>query len=308
MIDLRRLRVLRAVDRYGTVTAAAHALHFTPSAVSQQIRQLGRELGVDLLEPHGRRSRLTPAARTLLAHADEIATRWEQAEIALHADHDRPVGMLRLSGFPVAVAALLAPAAAALRASYPELSVRVQEAEDDQSFDLLFEGDVDVAVIEATPDNPPRGDPRFDQQPLLDDPFDLVVPDTHPFAARQHIELAEAATEEWIVPSSSCTFHTHVLAACSAAGFTPHQAHSALAWNATASLVANGLGVALIPRLAQLPPQLPLARVPCTGNPSRKLLTCTRRGNREHPAVVAALAQLRRTAPTAVAEPASHYR
>jgi DNA-binding transcriptional LysR family regulator len=305
MIDLRRLHVLRAVDRYGTVTAAAQALHFTPSAASQQIRQLGRELGVQLLEPDGRRSRLTPAARTLLVYADDIAVRWEQAEIALRTDQDRPVGTLRMSGFPVAVSALLAPAAAALQVRYPELTVRIREAEDDQSFDLLFERDVDVAVIEATPDNPPRGDRRFDQRPLLDDPFDLVVPDTHPLAAREHIELAEAATERWILPSSSCTFRTHVLAACGAAGFTPEVAHSALAWNATASLVANGLGVALVPRLAQLPPHLPIVRVSCTGNPSRTLLTCIRRGSREHPAVVAALAELRRTAPAALAGPGS---
>ena len=96
MIDLRRLHVLRAVAHYGTVTAAARALHFTPSAASQQVRQLARDLGVDLLEPQGRGVRLTPAAESLLAHADAIQARWDQAELDLRADHGAPSGVLRV--------------------------------------------------------------------------------------------------------------------------------------------------------------------------------------------------------------------
>src|SRR5215510_12836735 len=119
MIDLRRLRVLRAVSHYGTITAAAKAMHFTTSAASQQIRQLGRELGITLLEPQGRKIRLTPAAQRLLQHADAIEARWEQAEIDLRTAHDDPAGPLRLCGIPTAVATLLAPAVVPLRAKYP---------------------------------------------------------------------------------------------------------------------------------------------------------------------------------------------
>lgn len=140
MIDLRRLHVLRAVAHYGTVTAAARALHFTPSAASQQIRQLARDLGVDLLEPQGRGIRLTPAAESLLAHADAIQARWDQAELDLRADHSEPAGPLRVSGFPVAVSVLLAPMAVRLRERHPRLTVGIQEAGVTESFDLLFEG------------------------------------------------------------------------------------------------------------------------------------------------------------------------
>ncbi|WP_344321661.1 LysR family transcriptional regulator [Streptomyces macrosporus] len=300
MIDLRRLRVLRAVAHYGTVTAAARALHFTPSAASQQIRQLGRELGVDLLEPHGRRVRLTPAARTLLAHADAIEARWEQAETELRAQHDEPAGPLRVCGFPVAVSTLLAPLAATLRDRHPRLTVRILETEPRAGFDLLFEREADLAIVEAAPTTPPPNDARFDQRPLLDDPFDLVVPDTHPLARRRRVDLAEAADAEWIVPLPGSTCHAHTLAACGAAGFAPAVAHHALAWDAIATLVAHRLGVALVPRLAHLPPHLPVVRVPCVGNPSRKLLTCTRRGGHGNPAVAAALEELRRIAPTVV--------
>jgi DNA-binding transcriptional LysR family regulator len=293
MIDLRRLRVLRAVSHYGTITAAAKAMHFTTSAASQQIRQLGRELDITLLEPHGRKVRLTPAAQRLLEHADAIEARWEQAEIDLRTANDEPAGLLRVCGIPTAVAMLLAPAIAPLRARYPRLSVHIQEVEQQAGYDLLFDGAVDLAVLESTPDNPPAGDPRFDQRPLTDDVFDLVLPDDHPLAGREAVRLAETAGEEWILPAVACTCRQHTLAACGAAGFTPNVVHNALEWNAIAHLIAHGLGVGLVPRLAYLPPHLPITRVPLAGAaPSRKLLTCTRAGARDHPAIGATLAEL----------------
>ncbi|MCF1595087.1 LysR family transcriptional regulator [Streptomyces muensis] len=301
MIDLRRLHVLRAVAHYGTVTAAARALHFTPSAASQQIRQLARDLGVDLLEPQGRGVRLTAAAESLLAHADAIAERWEAAELDLRAEYSAAAGQLRVSGFSMAVSRLLAPMAVRLRERHPRLTVRIQETGVPESFDQLFEGEADLAVVEVTPHNPPLSDARFDQQPLLDDPYDLVVPDDHPLAGRERVDLAEAAREHWIAPVPDSACRPHVMSACGAAGFTPDVIHHALDWNVTAHLVAHRLGVALVPRLAQLTPQLPITRVRCAGDPHRKILTCTRRGCRERPAVAAALRELRELAPTAVA-------
>jgi DNA-binding transcriptional LysR family regulator len=301
MIDLRRLHVLRAVAHYGTVTAAARALHFTPSAASQQIRQLARDLGVDLLEPQGRGVRLTPAAESLLAHADAIQVRWEQAELELRADRGEPAGPLRVGGLSVAVPALLAPMAVRLRERHRRLTVSVQETGVPESFDLLFEGEIDLAVVEATPHNPPMSDTRYDQQPLLDDPFDLVVPADHPLAGRDLVDLAEVAQEDWIAPFSDSPCRAHVMSACGAAGFTPGVVHHARDWNVTAHLVAHGLGVALIPRLAYLTADLPITRISCAGNPHRKLLTCTRAGAHERLAIAAALAVLRDLAPTAAA-------
>jgi DNA-binding transcriptional LysR family regulator len=294
MIDLRRLKVLRAVAHYGTITAAAKAMHFTTSAASQQIRQLGRELGVVLLEPHGRRVRLTPAARSLLAHADAIEARWEQAEIDLRAAGDEPAGIVRLCGIPTAVAMLLAPIVAPLRERHPRLRVRIQEVEQEIGFDLLFGNEVELGILEATSSNPPAGDARFDQRPLIDDPFDLVVHTGHRLANRSAVSLIEAEREDWVLQSVSCTCRQHTLAACGAVGFTPNVVHNALEWNVVAHLVANGLGVALVPRLADLQPHLPLVRLPLIDpvGPTRKLLTCTRAGGHEHPAVAAVLAEL----------------
>jgi DNA-binding transcriptional LysR family regulator len=297
MIDLRRLTVLRAIAQYGTVTAAAEAVHLTPSAVSQQVRQLGRELGVTLLQPQGRRVRLTEAARALLRNADAIEELWQRTEADLHATaFGEPSGMLRVAGFPSAASSLLAPMAVQLHRSWPELRVQVREAEPLECFDLLFSGDTDLAVVEATPDNPPLEDPRFDQWPLLDDPFDLLTVADHARAREPGPALEDLATESWVLgtPGSGCSARQLVWAACRSAGFAPVVAHEAREWSVVATLVSHGLGIALVPRLAQLPPHLDLVRTPLTGRyvPSRRFLGVARRGSDGHPAIAAAIALL----------------
>lgn len=294
MIDVRRLSVLRAVAHYGTVTAAAQALHLTPSAASQQVRALGRELGVTLLEPDGRRVRLSQAARDLLVHADAIEERWQQAQAALAAAARPLTGMLQLCGFPTAVSTLLAPLATRLRRRHPSLAVRIVESEPAASFDLVFSGAADLAIIEATPDSPPLTDRRFDQRALLHDPFDLLVPVGHPLAERGAVTLVDAATEPWILGMPASSSRQHALAACSAAGFSPQIAHEAREWSVVATLVAHGLGVALVPRLAQLPTELTVPRLALAGPPapSRQFLTCIRRGSHAHPAITEAMPDL----------------
>ncbi|PSK97769.1 DNA-binding transcriptional LysR family regulator [Murinocardiopsis flavida] len=291
MIDLRRLRVLQAVAHYGTVTAAANALHMTPSAASQQVRQLGRDLGTVLLEPHGRRVRLTPAARGLLSHAAAIESRWQQAAAELSASNGRPAGVLRLAGFPTAICTLLTPISQELEDANPNLTVQLRQAESADCFELLFNGGADLAIVEATPSGPAATDRRFDQRPLIDDPFELLVPEGHPLAARTSVRLEEAAEERWILCLPGSTSREHVLAACSPAGFSPSIAHEVQEWTVAAGMVAHRLGVALVPRLAQLPPGRPVTHLPIAADqaPSRRYLTCTRRGSRGSPAIAAAV-------------------
>lgn len=297
MIDLRRLTVLRAIAEYGTVTAAAGAVHLTPSAVSQQVRQLGRELGVVLLQPQGRRVRLTEAAHALLRNADAIEELWQRTEADLRATaHGEPSGVLRTAGFPTAASELLAPLVVQLHQAWPDLTVRIREAEPLDCFDLLFSGDTDLAVVEAMPENPPLGDRRFDQRPLLDDPFDLLTTAGHPQAGKPGAALEDLAGEPWIldIPGSTCSARQLVLAACRSAGFTPDVAHESREWNVVAALVSQGLGVALVPRLVRLPQHAGLVRTPLAGRhvPSRRFLSVIRRGSDGHPAVAAALGQL----------------
>ncbi|QHC18866.1 LysR family transcriptional regulator [Streptomyces sp. GF20] len=284
MID-PRLRVLQLVAEHGTVTGAAHALHFTPSAVSYQLRQLAADVGVELVVQQGRGIRLTQAAHILLAHTERLREQWElaQAELAT-ADPARP-GRLTLCGFSTAASRLLPPAAATLRRSHPGLTVRIVEAEPDRCFDLLLSEEADLALLVVTADSPPMTDRRFDQHALLDDPLDLVVAEDHPLTRRKQVTLADAATEPWIVGNPGTTYHQLVLAACLSAGFTPEIAHHADEWDTGTALVAHGFGVILVPRLARLRENEPVVRIPLRGEPApaRRITAVTRLGARGAP-------------------------
>jgi DNA-binding transcriptional LysR family regulator len=308
MIDLRRLHVLRMLDEHGTVTAAAAALYLTPSAVSQQIRLLSQDLGVQLLERVGRGVRLTPAARVLVGHADRLYADWER--VLAEASAAPAGGALRLCAFSTALAALLAPAAASLRDTPPPLAVELTEAGTAECFTLLLAGAADIAVVLPAPDAPPRDDPRFDQQPLLHDPFDLVVPADHPLASADAVDLAAAADEPWIGADRGDD-SAIVMAACSAAGFTPRIAHSTEGWSVAAALVSHGFGVCLMPRLAPIPGHTRVVRIPLRGTPapSRMVLTCVRRGSRGRPAIargLEALAAVGRQPPIPLVDGAEH--
>jgi DNA-binding transcriptional LysR family regulator len=297
MID-SRLHVLRMLAVHGTVTAAARALHYTPSAVSHQLRGLSEELGVVLLAPDGRGVRLTPAARILLSHADELFARWEHIRGLLGAESGEHPAVLRLCGFSTAAAALLPPVVTSLRTSRPEMEVRIIEADPLECFDLLLADEADLAVVVATDTLPATSDPRFDQEFLLDDPLDLLVPTTHPLAARPWIALGETADQPWIVDRPNRPHRQLVFTSCAEAGFTPAVAHEAVEWDTGAALVAAGFGVSLVPRLARMPAGYPITRVPLRGDPrpSRHIRTAVRRGSRSQPVLAEALAALLETA------------
>ena len=294
MIDLRRLQVLRALAEHGTVTSAAAALHLTPSAVSQQLRQLARDVDAVLLRPEGRRVRLTQAAHILLNHADVLHTQWELARAELAAHDGQVAGTLRIAGVSSAIAALVAPAVTALQSSHPQLRTEIAEEESGDCHRLLLADETDLAVVLPNPDTPPVTDPRFERQPLLDDPQDLLVPDGHLLAQPHGVELAEAAGEDWIVKRHNNDTHPLLIAAATAAGFTPRITHQVKEWYAVSAMAAEGLGVCLLPRLVPIPANHQVIRVPMRGAPQpyRRILTCVRQGSRNHPVIAAGLAAL----------------
>ncbi|MGH3367782.1 MAG: LysR family transcriptional regulator, partial [Nocardioidaceae bacterium] len=157
MID-PRLQALRVFAERGTVTAAAEALHLTPSTVSQQLQGLARDLDVQLLEAEGRRVRLTAAAHTLLEHVDVLHADAERARAAVAAHREGTVGTLRLCGVSSALALLLVPAAVALRTEQPGITVQISEEEGDDCFSLLLSHQADIATLIPTPHSPPPDD------------------------------------------------------------------------------------------------------------------------------------------------------
>ncbi|MBE1535904.1 LysR family transcriptional regulator [Actinomadura algeriensis] len=297
MID-RRLETLRVLRERGTVTATAEALHLTPSTVSQQLRQLARDLGVELLEARGRGVRLTAAAHTVLRHADALSAQWERARADLAAHRSGSAGRVRICSVSSALAALVAPAAARLRAEHPGLDVRMCEKESEEAAHLLLSRRYDIAVAIPSEGVPAPGDARFDVRTLLDEPQDLLVPAGHPLAARGTARLDEAAAEPWIGSPERADQHRLMLASCAAAGFAPRIVHEAYEWFAVSALVAHGFGVGLVPRLAPLPPGDEVVRVPLRGEtvPRRRIVACVRRGGDAQPPIARGLAALRAAA------------
>jgi DNA-binding transcriptional LysR family regulator len=301
MIDLRRLQVLRAVHQHGTVTAAAAALHLTPSAVSHQLRELARELRVRLIEPQGRGVRLTGAAHVVIKHGDALWARWEEAESALAAHRTGEAGLLRVCGFPSAVTGLIAPATALLRERCPGLTVEITECEAPAGFDMLMSTDADIAVLAPPESFPHQGDSRFDLRSLLEEPFDLLLPAGHPLSGREHVRLADTADDDWVLPlPDSCDHHRRVMVFCSMAGFTPRVTHHVQDWCSIAAMVGHGFGVSLFPRLSRIPEAHAAVRVPVTSDTPlfRRILTCVRGGGRDNPVVAHGMEALTEVAMT----------
>jgi DNA-binding transcriptional LysR family regulator len=291
MID-RRLAVLAAIARHGTVTAAAEVCRMTTSAASHQMRSLARELGVELLEQEGRGVRLTPAARILLAHGESLAAQWERAEAELSAHSgDEPTGVLRFCAFSTAAAAVVPEVVHRLRLAHPTLRPTLRECEPARAFDLLAAGEADVVVVVATASIPPVTDPAFVQRTLYDEPLDLLVGPQHPLVGRETVALADLAADPWICGNPGRAYHQLVTLACAGAGFAPDIAHFADEWDTGAALVSRGLGVALVPRLVELPVGHDTRRLPISAPPVpfRRVIAAVRTGARHHPAVAAGL-------------------
>jgi DNA-binding transcriptional LysR family regulator len=302
-VDLLRLSVLRELERRGSLARVARALHLTPSAVSQQLSALSREVGAPLIERQGRGIRLTGQARVLLRHADVIAAQWEQARADLAAWEAGRRGSVTIGAFSSAISGLLPSAVRRLIQHEPEVRIAVVEAEPPDLFTRLDGGEVDIAVAVDFAAAPPHTDRRYARIDLLSDILDLALPASHPGARREHLPLRDLAADTWIVgdPGSCCGAITRSL--CAANGFTPDIRHAVDDWQSLAALVEAGLGVALVPRMVQ-PLHRPglVLRQPASPPPTRHVFAAVRAGSERDPVLSAVLNHLRAAA-TKVTEP-----
>lgn len=289
--DLRKLRVLRTLHELGTVRATAEALSMTPSAVSQQLSTLSEQVGVALLEAHGRRVRLTDAAHVLLRHIDVVLAQLERAEAELDRFVRGEAGRVRVGSFATAIPALVVPALDSLRRSHPNLRTSVHQAEAAEVYELLAAGEIDIGLSLAA-QAPGDQDGRYERGELLADPLDVALPAGHRAADAPAPLLRDLAEEPWIYGASG-PWREITLAACAQAGFVPRQGHVASDWRAILDLVAAGFGVALIPRLAAAEdtPGVVL-RTPQADRPRRHVVWAVRAGSGRRPQIDAALGAL----------------
>ncbi len=247
MLDVRRMRVLREVAVRGSFSAAAEALSFTQSAVSQQIAALEREAGTVLVQRNARGVRLTEAGEALVRHAEAVLARLAEAEAELEAIAGLRGGRLRLAAFESAAASLMPLAIAAFRSAHPGVELSLILSEPDQSAPLLKSGELDLALgFDA------RIRPEVDgiaRQHLLSDPLYLVMPADHPLVHKRNVRLADFAEDPWIAGTYDCECNRLITRACAASGFEPRIAFETDDYTAMQGFVAAGVGISLIAEL-----------------------------------------------------------
>jgi DNA-binding transcriptional LysR family regulator len=250
MLNITRLNVFREVVDRGSFSAAADALSYSQSAVSQAIATLEGEMGTALIERRRGGVRPTPAGAALAAHVGGILARMDTAESEVGAIARGRGGRLRTASFPTAGSTLMPRAIAAFRTSHPGVEVTLAEGEPEEIAPRLRAGEFDLVLLfefEGVGERLGTGMRRFE---LLGDPLHLALPKDHPLAEREKVELGDLREEAWVQTSAASPCAKHVIRSCHAAGFEPTVSFESDDYQTVQGLVAAGVGVALIPELA----------------------------------------------------------
>lgn len=296
--DARELRVVKAIADEGSITGAARALGYSQPAVSQQLKRLEQRLGVAIVERVGRSVRLTDAGRILARHATAVTTALDAAAGELAELRGLRSARVRLVGFPSASPTIVPRLLADLAQRHPGISLTYVEAEPPEAVEAVREDRTDIALTFSYPGD--RDDPHGSSARGLAvhtvgaDELLAVLPTGHPAATADIIDVATLADDDWIAGCPRC--RGHLLELCGRAGFAPRIAFETDNFVAVEGLVAQGIGVATLPRMAvESFPQLPgVAVVPLPAGEQRRIHTVTARGADRVPAVRVTLDALAR--------------
>jgi DNA-binding transcriptional LysR family regulator len=285
MVDVARLRLLRAVVETGSIRATAAALGYTPSAVSQQLTALQRETGLRLLERAGRGIEPTAAGRRLAAEAAPLFEALSRVDGVVGDLRAGRIGSLSIGYFGSAGSAWLPGVVAGLQAEFPALRLDLRMTE------LIGPGrsDVDLDIFVEGPEPVPV--PGYDVRQVADDPYLLVVRTDDPLASRADVPLAELAELRWIdndLHRGRC--RQVLLAACAEVGFCPEFAVETHDYRTAIPFVATGIGISVIPELGvvDLPPGLTAVPI-VSPTPVRRIAVAVRESVAGHPAVLRAV-------------------
>jgi DNA-binding transcriptional LysR family regulator len=297
MLNVQRLKVLREVAEQGSFSAAADALSYTQSAISQAVARLEDETGVTLIERDRRGVRPTAAGAALIGHTEGILARLEAAESDVAAIAGVRGGRLRMASFPTAGATLMPVAIATFRASHPDVELNLVEGEPKDIVPRLRAGEFDLALVYefgGAIESLGAGMRRFE---LLDDPIRAALPRGHRLARGQTVRLGDLRGESWVQTSASTPYARYVVRSCHAAGFEPRVSFESDDFQTVQGLVAAGVGVALIPQLAlsSLREDVVIRPLHPRG-PIRGVLAATPRGAAVMPAVATMVDVLRSAA------------
>jgi DNA-binding transcriptional LysR family regulator len=251
--DPGQLRLLALIGRHGSLAAAAQALGLTPAAVTQQVARAERDWRAPLVQRGPRGATLTAAGALLAAHGRAIDTETERAAAGLAALLGQLSLRLRIGAIQAASLHLLPPALTALRHRHPDADLSIVDITSGHGVPAVASGELDLTVTASWDTMPPRPE-HVRVHPLLDDPMVLVLPDDHPLATRQPrqaaIPLRLLRDEAWVAIRPGHAARAQFDRAAAAAGFAPKIRFETESYDVAQALVATGIGVALVSRLA----------------------------------------------------------
>jgi DNA-binding transcriptional LysR family regulator len=293
MIDLVALDALRAVGTHGSVVAAADALGFTPSAVSQQVKRLEKQTGVPLLERVGRGVMLTRHGRHLVEQGGRLLSDLEELQAGLHQQAGTVAGRVRLTAFSTAMRGLIAPALPPVLAAHPHLRVSLAEREPWDTVSLVASGQADLGVAHSWGDLPLVIPDHLARRTVGHDLAEVIVRRDHALAARDVVAPRDLAGEDWIATAEGTICRQWLNRMFDGTGRLPRIAHVSMEFDSHLALVRAGLGIALIPRLGRAPLGADLVAVPAVDPvPRREIVALYRASMSDSPAIAALLAAL----------------
>jgi len=269
-MELRHLRYFVAVAHEGHITRAAERLHIAQPPLSQQIKALESEIGAPLFERHPRGVALTDAGRSFLADAEAILASVDQAAQRARRSARGETGRIAV-GFTTSAPfhPLVARAIREFRSARPDVSFVLEESSSGDLLAGLREERLDIAFIRSgLPDAA-----GLSVHPLLQEDMAVALPGRHPLTRRGPLALKDLARETFILyrrPDGRGLYDV-IIAACTAAGFSPHVGQEAPRIVSTLNLVAAGLGITIVPAsLSRLPLEGVTYR-PLKGRPALKV-------------------------------------
>src|SRR2546421_3261129 len=293
MLNTGRLQVLSEVLKRGSFSAAADALSYTQSAVSQAIARLEAEVGATLVVRDRRGVKPTAAGATLVEHAEAIFAQIEAAEADLAAVLGVRGGRLRVASFPSGGSTLMPLAVARCRRGHPDVALTLAEGEPEEIAPRLRANEFDLALLFEFPGVRERRRGGLRAVPLLEDPMHVALPANHRLASKRRLKLPDLQGEDWVQTSAPSPCARHVVRLCLAAGFEPNVTFESDDYETVQGLVAAGVGVALIPRLAltHVHPGI-VVRELSPRSPARKVVAATMSGPGMAPAAKTMIAVL----------------
>jgi len=309
MLDVKRLRLLHELHIRGTLADVAAALQYSPSAVSQQLALLEKEVGVQLLRKVGRRVQLTPQAEILVAHTAELLETLERAEADLAASLTTVAGTVKLAVFQSAALALLPDMLTAMAQSYPDVRLEVVQREPETALYETWARDFDLVVAEQYPGHAAPRHPELDRVTLTSDAIRLAVPAWGVAGGMANLRtepitgLEDTATLPWVMEPRGAASRHWAEQACRQTGFEPDVRFETADLQTQIRLIESGNAVGLMPDLMWTgrPPALTLIDLP--GIPRRTVFTSSRRASRLRPAILACREILEQSARRVAGEP-----